>query len=50
MLLAYHAQAAQRRAQYRPATGEHLGIAWGYPAAAAALALGVIAWRLSKRS
>lgn len=48
MLLAYHAQAAERRARYRPATGEQLGIAWGYPVAAA-LVLGLIAWRLSKR-
>ena len=52
MLLAYHAQAAQRRATYRPSTGENLGIAWGYPAAAAvllALATLIVA-RLSKRS
>jgi len=49
MLLAYHEQAAQRRSRYQPSTGENLGIAWGYPAAAA-LAAGLIAWRLSKRS
>ena len=52
MLLAYHAQAAQRRATYRPSTGESLGIAWGYPIAAALLLAGaaLIASRLSKRS
>jgi hypothetical protein len=51
MLLAYHARAAQRRAHYKPATGERLGIAWGYPVAAALLAAGAfaIASRLSKR-
>jgi hypothetical protein len=53
MLIAYHEQAAQRRAQYQPATAERLSIAWGYPAAAAALLALVAAgiWsRLSKRS
>lgn len=51
MLLAYHAQAAQRRASYRPSTGESLGIAWGYPVAAALLVAGAlaIALKLSKR-
>lgn len=52
-LRAYHAQAAQRRAAYRPAASEHLGIAWGYPVAAALLLAGAVAliWsRLSKRS
>jgi hypothetical protein len=36
-LLAYHHQAAERRAAYQPAAAEHPGIAWGYPAAAAGL-------------
>ncbi|MGZ6143447.1 MAG: hypothetical protein ACXWLM_08910, partial [Myxococcales bacterium] len=52
-LTAYHAQAAQRRAAYQPATAGQLGIAWGYPVAAAALLAGMAAliWsRLSKRS
>jgi hypothetical protein len=40
-LIAYHAQAADRRARYRPASPEQMGIAWGYPAAAAVLAAGV---------
>jgi len=40
-LIAYHAQAAARRARYLPASPEQMGIAWGYPAAAAALAAGV---------
>ena len=52
-LTEYHAQAAQRRAAYRPAAAERLGIAWGYPVAAAVLLAGAAAlvWsRLSKRS
>ncbi len=36
-LLAYHAGAAERRAHYRPAGPKQLGIAWGYPIAAALL-------------
>jgi hypothetical protein len=39
-LLAYHAQAAQRRAAYRPKS-EKRAIAWGYPAAAAVLLAGL---------
>ena len=37
LLLPYHDAAATRRAAYQPAPEEHLGIAWGYPAAALAL-------------
>jgi hypothetical protein len=53
LLVPYHAQAAQRRASYYPVPPEKAGIAWGYPAAAAALLTGAAAliWsRLSKRS
>ena len=49
----YHAQAARRRAAYQPASPERMGIAWGYPVAAAVLlaaALALIWSRLSKRS
>jgi len=53
-LIAYHAAAAKRRAGYVPAGPEALAIAWGYPAAAAALLLVGLALfirsRLSKRS
>jgi hypothetical protein len=52
-LLAYHAQTEKRRAGYQPASPARMGIAWGYPAAAAALLLiaGALIWsRLSKRS
>jgi hypothetical protein len=37
MLVAYHAQAARRRASYLPSGPQQMGIAWGYPAAAAVL-------------
>jgi hypothetical protein len=48
----YHQQAAARRASYTPTTETPLGIAWGYPIAAAVLAgAAVLIWsRLSKRS
>jgi len=36
-LLAYHAQATQRRASWRPAAIEEQKVAWGYPLAAAIL-------------
>ena len=52
MLIAYHARAAERRADYRPAGPENLGIAWGYPVAAAVLLAGGVAlirWRSSPR-
>ena len=50
-LLAYHAQAAERRLAYKPAAAEHPGIAWGYPAAAAGLlgACVLIVWRGRRR-
>lgn len=49
MLVAYHAQAAQRRASYRPSTRQPPGIAWGYPAGAAlALAGGIWFFRRGK--
>ena len=48
MLLEYHAQAAQRRASYHPRTAAKLGIAWGYPAAAAAL-IALVVWLFAKR-
>ncbi len=38
-LIPYHEQAAARRAAYRPAAAERLGIAWGYPIGAATLVL-----------
>ncbi|MCA1827344.1 MAG: hypothetical protein ABR567_14200 [Myxococcales bacterium] len=53
LLVPYHEQAAKRRASYRPARDERLGVAWGYPVAAAVLlatAFGLIWARLSKRS
>jgi hypothetical protein len=37
MLVAYHAQAARRRAAYVPSGPQQLGVAWGYAAAAALL-------------
>jgi hypothetical protein len=52
-LIAYHEQAEKRRARYAPASPQQMGIAWGYPAAAAALLVlaGTAIWsRLSKRS
>ena len=50
-LLPVHAQAAERRARYRPAEAEHPGIAWGYPIAALVLvvAVALIAARLLRR-
>jgi len=39
-LVAYHAQAAERRAAYRPKS-EKQGIAWGYPATAVGLLAGI---------
>ncbi len=39
-LIAYHAQAAERRAAYRPKS-EKQGIAWGYPAAGAVVLAGL---------
>ena len=36
-LVAYHEQAAARRAAFRPAAAERQGVAWGYPIAAAVL-------------
>ena len=48
MLVAYHAQAAQRRASYRPAAREELGIAWGFPAVAA-LILAAVMWSFWRR-
>jgi hypothetical protein len=50
ILLPYHAQAAQRRAAYQPASPQGAGIAWGYPAAAAALLAGAAALVWSRRS
>ncbi len=52
VLLPYHEAAAARRASYRPASEEHLGIAWGYPITALALAVLIVAaatrrWRRS---
>jgi hypothetical protein len=41
-LLAYHDQAAERRAAYKPSASDRAGIAWGYPLAAAALIGGAI--------
>lgn len=37
VLVAYHAQAAHRRAGYLPQGAQQMGIAWGYAAAAASL-------------
>ena len=50
-VLPVHAEAAVRRAGYRPADAEHLGVAWGYPIAAAALlvAIALLARRLTRR-
>jgi hypothetical protein len=48
MLVAYHAEAAQRRAAYVPQGPQQMGIAWGY-AAAAALLLAAAAVLIRKR-
>jgi hypothetical protein len=50
LLLPYHAQAAGRRSKYEPASPERAGIAWGYPAAAAALIAGALVLIRSRRS
>jgi hypothetical protein len=47
-LTAYHAQAAERRAQYRPSGPDTLGIAWGYPAALLII-LALAAWLIRRR-
>jgi len=51
-LVAYHEAAAQRRASYKPARSGPPPIAWGYPAVAALLLIGLAALirRLWKRS
>jgi len=41
-LLGYHAQAAQRRASWRPAALANPKIAWGYPIAATVIVAGVV--------
>jgi hypothetical protein len=43
MLLPYHDAAAARRASYKPAAEERNQIAWGYPVAVVAIAIGVVA-------
>jgi hypothetical protein len=48
MLVAYHAQAAQRRASYRPGADDEPGIAWGIPAAAA-LVLVAVVWSFRRK-
>jgi len=48
-LLAYHDQAAERRAAYKPPRSGAGRIAWGYPAAGVALVGGVI-WLVRRRS
>jgi hypothetical protein len=48
-LTAYHAQAALRRSQYKPAGPEQLGIAWGYPAALVLL-IGVVVYFIRRHA
>ncbi len=49
-LLAYHAQAAQRRSAWRPASAEEQKVAWGYPIAFAVVVAAAAAFLVLKRN
>ena len=48
-LLAYHAQAAQRRSAWRPASAEEQKLVWGYPIAFAVV-LAAVAFLILRRA
>jgi hypothetical protein len=51
MLIAYHQEAARRRAVYVPESKETLSIAWGYPAGVlVVLVAAALVWRSRKRT